>query len=73
MQEEDRVVITRFGHDADPICMQMDEVLASVADPIKNFAVIYLVDITEVFSHLLPCPSHPIQFPKHILCVQAVV
>jgi U5 snRNP protein, DIM1 family len=48
MQEEDRVVIIRFGHDADPICMQMDEVLASVADPTKNFAVIYLVDITEV-------------------------
>ena len=28
--------------------MQMDEVLASVADKMKNFAVIYLVDITEV-------------------------
>lgn len=26
----------------------MDEVLASVADTLKNFAVIYLVDITEV-------------------------
>ena len=26
----------------------MDEVLASVAETIKNFAVIYLVDITEV-------------------------
>lgn len=48
MEEEDRVVIVRFGHDADPICMQMDEVLASIADPIKNFAVIYLVDITAV-------------------------
>ena len=48
LQEEDRVVIVRFGHDADPICMQMDETLANVADPIKNFAVIYLVDITAV-------------------------
>nr|ABF70077.1 spliceosomal U5 snRNP-specific 15 kDa protein, putative [Musa acuminata] len=28
--------------------VQMDEVLASVAETIKNFAVIYLVDITEV-------------------------
>jgi hypothetical protein len=46
------VVIVRFGHDADPICMQMDEVLASVADPIKNFAVIYLVDITAVSALL---------------------
>ncbi|XP_044493089.1 thioredoxin-like protein YLS8 isoform X1 [Mangifera indica] len=27
---------------------EMDEVLASVAETIKNFAVIYLVDITEV-------------------------
>jgi hypothetical protein len=26
--EEDRVVIIRFGHDWDPQCMQMDEVLA---------------------------------------------
>ncbi|ESR50838.1 hypothetical protein CICLE_v10033145mg [Citrus x clementina] len=28
--------------------MQMDEVLSSVAETIKNFAVIYLVDISEV-------------------------
>ncbi|XP_004297731.1 PREDICTED: thioredoxin-like protein 4A-like isoform 1 [Fragaria vesca subsp. vesca] len=28
--------------------VQMDEVLAAVADKIKNFAVIYLVDISEV-------------------------
>ncbi|MED6194975.1 Thioredoxin-like protein yls8, variant 2 [Stylosanthes scabra] len=27
---------------------QMDEVLAAVAETLKNFAVIYLVDITEV-------------------------
>ena len=48
MQEESRVVIIRFGHDWDETCMQMDEVLSSVADKIKNFAVIYLVDISEV-------------------------
>lgn len=75
IQEEDRVVVLRFGHDYDETCMQMDEVsssttdteafypyniiwptilliytqiLASVADKIKNFAVIYLVDISEV-------------------------
>ncbi len=28
--------------------MQMDETLSSVADKMKNFAVVYLVDITEV-------------------------
>uniref|UniRef100_A0A7S0YTH4 Thioredoxin-like protein n=1 Tax=Polytomella parva TaxID=51329 RepID=A0A7S0YTH4_9CHLO len=48
LSEEDRVVIIRFGHDWDPACMQMDETLAKIADPIKNFACIYLVDITEV-------------------------
>jgi len=90
LQEEDRVVILRFGHDWDETCMQMDEVrrrhppsshvplflltcgkplrctdiefpfpfhtpsvsrlqvLASVAEKIKNFAVVYLVDVGEV-------------------------
>ncbi|KAL6189684.1 hypothetical protein ACLB2K_036087 [Fragaria x ananassa] len=48
LAEEERVVIVRFGHDWDDTCMQMDEVLAAVADKIKNFAVIYLVDISEV-------------------------
>ena len=46
--EEDRVVVIRFGHDEDPTCMVQDEVLMSIADKVKNFAVIYLVDITEV-------------------------
>ncbi|XP_068419195.1 thioredoxin-like protein 4A isoform X1 [Eschrichtius robustus] len=72
LSEEDRVVVIRFGHDWDPTCMKMDEVLYSIAEkvtqprlptrpafglvisscwmalPVKNFAVIYLVDITEV-------------------------
>ncbi|OAE24369.1 hypothetical protein AXG93_4343s1360 [Marchantia polymorpha subsp. ruderalis] len=48
MAEEERAVVIRFGHDWDETCMQMDEVLASVAETIKNLAVIYLVDITEV-------------------------
>eukprot|EP00899_Mesostigma_viride_P006570 jgi/Mesvir1/15914/Mv08238-RA.1 len=48
LSEEDRVVVIRFGHDWDETCMRMDEVLAGVADVIKNFAVIYCVDITEV-------------------------
>ncbi|KAE9452390.1 hypothetical protein C3L33_15703, partial [Rhododendron williamsianum] len=64
LAEEERLVMIRFGHDWDETCMQkfddeatlpllpnsfqMDEVLASVAETIKNFAVIYLVDITEV-------------------------
>ena len=38
----------RFGHDYDPDCMVMDETLFGIAEKVKNFAVIYLVDITEV-------------------------
>jgi DIM1 family U5 snRNP protein len=48
LSEEDRVVVIRFGHDYDPQCMQMDELLFSIADIVKNFAVIYIVDITKV-------------------------
>jgi DIM1 family U5 snRNP protein len=48
LMEEERVVLIRFGHDYDPLCMQMDEVLYSLAYDVKNFARIYLVDITEV-------------------------
>ncbi|KAJ1963094.1 U4/U6-U5 snRNP complex subunit dib1 [Dipsacomyces acuminosporus] len=48
LSEEDRVVIMRFGHDWDEQCMVMDETLYHVADKLKNFAVIYLVDTTEV-------------------------
>lgn len=48
VHEQDRVVVIRFGHDWDPDCMIMDEVLSQIAEKIKNFAVIYLVDITQV-------------------------
>ena len=48
LSEEDRVVLIRFGHDWDPTCMMMDETLFSMAEKVKNFCVIYLVDISEV-------------------------
>ena len=35
----DKVVVIRFGHDEDPECMIQDEVLMSIADSVKNFAV----------------------------------
>lgn len=35
--------VIRFGHDWDPTCMKMDEVLYTIAEKVKNFAVIYLV------------------------------
>ena len=48
LNEEDRVVVIRFGHDWDTTCMQMDEVLCNIAEDVKNFASIFCVDITEV-------------------------
>ena len=48
VNEEEKVVVIRFGTDADPTCMRMDEVLARVSEKVKLFAVIYLVDIEEV-------------------------
>lgn len=48
VNEEKRVVVVRFGRDEDATCMQVDDTLAGVADDVKNFAVIYLVNIGEV-------------------------
>ncbi|KAL0487752.1 U5 snRNP protein [Acrasis kona] len=48
LTEEDRVVVIRFGHDWDSTCMETDETLSGVAEKVKNFAVIYLVDISKV-------------------------
>ena len=48
LAEEERLVVIRFGHDYDPACMQMDEVLYGIAELVKNYSVIYLVDTTEV-------------------------
>ena len=48
VSEEERVVVIRFGHDYDDECMVMDETLCKIAEDVKNFAVVYLVDITEV-------------------------
>ena len=48
LSEQDRVVMIRFGHDWDPSCMRMDEHLYKIAEKVKNFAVIYLVDNSKV-------------------------
>jgi len=48
VKEEDRVVVIRFGRDADDTCRVQDEVLANIAEKVRNFAVVYLVDIDEV-------------------------
>ena len=73
LNEEDRVVVVRFGHDYDPVCMQMDEALSKIADKVKNFCVVYLVDITEVpdFNTMYelydPCTVMTFFRNKHIM------
>jgi len=71
--EETRVVVIRFGHDYDPACMKMDELLYNVAEDIKNYAVVYLVDISEVpdFNTMYelydPCTTMFFYRNKHIM------
>eukprot|EP00033_Pygsuia_biforma_P000202 GCRY01000254.1.p1 GENE.GCRY01000254.1~~GCRY01000254.1.p1 ORF type:complete len:143 (+),score=12.47 GCRY01000254.1:147-575(+) len=48
VREEERVVVIRFGRDWEPTCMAVDEALYGVSHEVSNFAVIYMVDITEV-------------------------
>jgi DIM1 family U5 snRNP protein len=48
LSEEKRVVVIRFGHDYDATCMQMDEILCGIAEDVKNFATIAVVDISKV-------------------------
>ena len=48
LSEEERLVVIRFGHDYDSECQRMDETLFGIQESVSNFAVIYLVDITEV-------------------------
>jgi thiol-disulfide isomerase/thioredoxin len=59
LSEEDRVVVIRFGHDWDSQCMKMDETLNSVSEKVQNFAVIYLVDITQVPDFNKVCCAAP--------------
>ena len=73
LAEEERVVVIRFGHDHDPTCMVQDECLYNIAEKVKNFAVIYLVDITEVpdFNTMYelydPCTAMFFFRNKHIM------
>jgi DIM1 family U5 snRNP protein len=48
LAEEERLVCIRFGHDYDPECMKMDEVLFNTAEQLKNFCVIYLVCVSYI-------------------------
>lgn len=41
-------MVIRFGRETEPECMLMDELLYKILEKIKNFAVIYLVNLDEV-------------------------
>ena len=47
LNEQERIVLIRFGHDWDPTCMRMDEILYSISEKLTKYCVIYLVDITQ--------------------------
>ena len=73
LEEGERVVVVRFGHDHDATCMQMDEVLCGVAEEVKAFGSIFLVDITDVpdFNTMYelydPCTTMFFFRNKHIM------
>ena len=48
LNETEKLVVIRFGHDWDPKCMQIDEVMYKVAYKLSKFVVFYVVDITKV-------------------------
>ena len=73
VNEEKRVVVVRFGRDADTTCMRMDDVIAGVAEDIKNFAVVFCVDVgevpdfTEMYELYDPCTVMFFFRNKHIM------
>ncbi|GEQ68634.1 hypothetical protein JCM33374_g2302 [Metschnikowia sp. JCM 33374] len=74
LSEDERLVIIRFGNDADTPCMIMDEILFGIAEKVKNFAAIYLCDTSQVadFNDMYelydPCTVMFFWRNKHMLC-----
>lgn len=61
--EEDRVVVIRFGNDANEQCMRMDETIHSIYERLDRYAVFYLVNIVDVpdfnkVRGINPCFDH---------------
>jgi DIM1 family U5 snRNP protein len=50
LNEEDRLVVIRFGMNWNPYCMQLNEVPYKVAEQIYNWCVICLIDIVNIPS-----------------------
>lgn len=47
LNEDERLVVIRFGHDWDAECMKMDQILYSIAEKVRRYSVIYVVDVSE--------------------------
>ena len=45
--KEEQVVVVSFGHNWDTTSMKMDEILHKVSNKVKNYAVVYLLDISK--------------------------
>ncbi|VDN97287.1 unnamed protein product, partial [Rodentolepis nana] len=71
--EQNEASPSAFGHDWDPTCMVMDETLFQIAELVKNYAVVYLVDIAQVpdFTKMYelydPCTTMFFYRNKHIM------
>ena len=44
----DKVLCLRFGRDADPGCLQCDNILVKTAHAVSNMADVYIVDVDQV-------------------------
>ena len=74
LSEESRVVVIRFGvSDTHPSCMTTDETLSQIAVAVSNFAIIYIVNITNIpdFNQMYelydPCTIMFFYRNKHIM------
>lgn len=72
--DNERLVVIRFGTDTDRDCLLMDELLYSISEKVRRFAVIYTCDITKVtdFNEMyeLTDPMTVMFFyqNKHMMC-----
>jgi len=71
--EEENLVVIRFGRDTDPECMKMDEILFKVAERVKQWVSVYVVDLDEVpdFNKMYelydPCTTMIFYRNKHMM------
>ena len=68
LSEEERVVVVRFGHDWDPTCMQMDEILYKIADKVLLQVSIIINACRRVHFILYSYLSYFFQF----ICVSII-